>query len=386
MRLKIAALLAASLCAATGATAATVLTQTQTATPGAASSTAFIVNDPANVAGATTASTSTVLIAPVALSQFNPTTGILVGARVSATIPVTISTVVYFTGGTGGGGTNVSGTTTYVGGVSAAGVSATSAATALTQSHSCSGGNCSANDAQNTNNTRTSGAATYSASGAVASASLSSYYGTNATGVAVSTAGTLTVSSTGTGANITSGTTAGIVNRTAGSSYSVAYDYLNFSSPSFNGSSVVRTLDLNFGTVHQANGLTTRNFTLFNIGNANSAGFDLISLDSNGNSLFTTTLAPFSGQTNNIDGGQSRTFSVSLTPSSLGSKVEQFRLVARDSAADVGDGVGAQDYALTLNIFATVLPEPGTWVSMIFGFGLIGAASRRRRRTVFAAA
>jgi hypothetical protein len=367
-----------------GAMAATVLTQTLTANPGAVSSGAFTVDDNPLVAGPTTASTSAVSITPVALSQFNPTTGILVGARVSAVIPVTITTQVFGIGGATGNRT-VNGTTTYVGGVSATGVSATSAATALSLSHSCNGNNCVGNDAQNGNNSNTSGAATYSASGTVASGSLSSYYGTNNTGVQISTAGTLTVSSTG-GGNLTSAFTQGIVNRTAGSSYSVAYDYLNFSSPSFNGSSVVRTLDLNFGTIHQANGPATLNFTLFNIGNANSAGFDLVSLGSDGNPLFTTTLAPFSGQTNNIDGGQSRTFSVSVTPTTLGSKVEQFRLALRDSAVDVGTGLGAKDFDMTLNVFALVLPEPGTWLSMIIGFGLIGSAARRQRRAGLAPA
>ena len=367
-----------------GAMAATVLTQTFTANPGAVSSGAFTVDDNPLVAGPTTASTSAVSITPVALSQFNPTTGILVGARVSAVIPVTITTQVYGIGGNGN--RTVNGTTTYVGGVSATGVSATSAATALSLSHSCNGNNCVGNDAQNGNNSNTSGAATYSASGTVAPGSLSSYYGTNTTGVQIATGGTLTVSSTG-GGNLTSAFTRGIVNRTAGSSYSVAYDYLNFSSPSFDGSTVVRTFDLNFGTIHQANGLATLDFTLFNIGNANSAGFDLVSLGRDGNALFTTTLAPFSGQANNIDGGQSRTFSVSVTPTTLGSKVEQFRLALRDSAVDVGTGgLGAKDFDMTLNVFALVLPEPGTWLSMIIGFGLIGSAARRQRRAGLAAA
>ncbi len=32
------------------------------------------------------------------------------------------------------------------------------------------------------------------------------------------------------------------------------------------------------------------------------------------------------------------------------------------------------------NVFVEVLPEPGTWVQLIAGFGLIGAARRRQRR------
>jgi len=87
-----AAMVAGTMVALGGAMAATVLTQTFTANPGAVSSGAFTVDDNPLVAGPTTASTSAVSITPVALSQFNPTTGILVGARVSAVIPVTITT------------------------------------------------------------------------------------------------------------------------------------------------------------------------------------------------------------------------------------------------------------------------------------------------------
>lgn len=38
--------------------------------------------------------------------------------------------------------------------------------------------------------------------------------------------------------------------------------------------------------------------------------------------------------------------------------------------------------AAVFNQFATTLPEPGTWLSMILGFGLVGGAMRRRRTTV----
>ncbi|MBC7522589.1 MAG: PEPxxWA-CTERM sorting domain-containing protein [Sandarakinorhabdus sp.] len=364
--------------------AATTLTQTVTATPGAASSAGFVVNDNPLVAGATTSSTSTVAIAPVALSQFNPATGILVGARVSATIPVTITTQVYGIGAASGGRT-VNGTTTYVGGVSATGVSATSATAALSLSHSCSGNNCVGNDAQNGNNTRTSGAATYTANGTVAPGSLASYYGTNATGVELATAGTLSVSSTGGGA-LTSAFTRGIVNRTAGSSYSVSYDYLNFSKASFDANTVLTTTTLDFGKVKIGTGPITLNFTLYNIGNANSAGVDLLSLTRDRSSpYFSTTLLPFSGAAGNLDGGQSRTYAVTLNPTVLGLKIDTFRLRMADSAADVGAGLGARQFDLAFSVAALVLPEPGSWATMIVGFGLIGAVMRRRRQFATAA-
>ena len=42
--------------------------------------------------------------------------------------------------------------------------------------------------------------------------------------------------------------------------------------------------------------------------------------------------------------------------------------------------------ASVFNQFATTLPEPATWLSMILGFGLVGAAMRRRTTVRFAAA
>ena len=362
-----------------GAMAATVLTQTFTANPGAASA------NPAFTVTALTSQTMTqVSTAPsfalVPLSQFNPTTGILIGARVSASITTSVTAQVTATGPTNGSNRTVAGSATYTGGVSGPGVTATGG-TPITANVQCNGGNCL--NSPNNNTTTSAASTTFNSGGTVAAASLSSYHGAGT--VDIATAGSLSVTTT-TGSNLTTGSTLGIVNRAAGSNYTVTYDYLNFSSPSFNGSSVVRTFDLNFGTIHQANGLATLDFTLFNIGNANSAGFDLVSLGRDGNALFTTTLAPFSGQANNIDGGQSRTFSVSVTPTTLGSKVEQFRLALRDSAVDVGTGLGAKDFDMTLNVFALVLPEPGTWLSMIIGFGLIGSAARRQRRAGLAAA
>lgn len=53
--------------------------------------------------------------------------------------------------------------------------------------------------------------------------------------------------------------------------------------------------------------------------------------------------------------------------------------------AIVGPGTEPSGSGLVAgNVFVQFLPEPGTWVQMIAGFGLVGAARRRQRRAVAA--
>lgn len=305
------------------------------------------------------------------LSQFNPATGILLGARFAVSVPVSVTVGVAGTRGAGGA-LNVDATARYTGAVTGPG-GLSIAGTELTATRSCNGGNCTNSPGNST--TTTSG--TIAGSAAVNAASLAAYRGTGSINLA--TEGSLSAIVTSTG-NVASNTATATASRGASSSYSVTYDYLNFAQPSFSGSSVLTTTTLDFGARGPNSSPVVLTFTLFNIGNNNSAGFDLLSI-TNTNTLFTTTLLPFSGAAGNIDGGQSRTFSVTLTPpSTLGAQVDNFRLLLKDSAVDVGGGIGAREYELSFNTAAfIVLPEPGTWASMIIGFGFIGAAARRRR-------
>ena len=52
--------------------------------------------------------------------------------------------------------------------------------------------------------------------------------------------------------------------------------------------------------------------------------------------------------------------------------------VQRNVATFGGDG---NDYAGNFRISAAAVPEPATWGLMIVGFGMVGAATRRRART-----
>lgn len=370
MRIGIALLLAGL--PASGALAAVPLTSTFTQTPGTStgatlSATALGVN------GTTTANGSTG-IALVPVSQFNPDTGILLGARVTATVPVSLTTVV--TGVVGPNGSRrIDSAATYTGAVSAAGVTIP-AATSLTVSHFCAGNNCTASAS---NETRTV-TGSISGTGAVASGSLSSYRGTGT--VDIATAGSLSSTVTNGPTNVVSGQAQAIVARTAGATYSIAYDYLNFSKASFNGSTVQSALTLDFGTRVLNSGPVTLNFSIYNIGNNNSAGLDLLSVTSQtSNPLFTTTLNPFV----DLAGGAVRSFSATFDPSSLGSTTKRLSLTFKDSANDTGAGLGARETVMDLYLIAlAVLPEPGSWATMIIGFGFIGGSMRRRRAEVAA--
>jgi hypothetical protein len=367
MRILAAMVSLAAVAVSTSAMAATALTSTVSATPGASTGVALSATALGNLGTASASGNTGVALVP--LSQFNSNSGILLGARVTATVPVSLTTVVTGTVPARGSGRAISATSTYTAAVTAPGVNITGSQISATAT--CSGGNCPNSP---TNQSRT---VTGSVSGnaAVSAGSLAAYYGTGTVGLA--TEGALNVAVTN-DSNVTSGRVDGTVSRTAGATYSIAYDYLNFSSPSFASNVVQDALNLDFGTLGLGSASTTLNFTLFNIGNANSAGFDLLSVSRDtGNALFSTTLLPF---TNSVEGGGSRTFQMSFNPATLGSQFDVFRLRLRDSAADVDSGVGARDYDLRINVASfVVLPEPGSWATMIIGFGLIGGTMRRRR-------
>lgn len=326
--------------------------------------------------GTSATATGSAAATDVALGQFDTSTGILVGARVRvAGVSTAVTSRVTGTVLANGNGRTVDTTTNLAGNVSGAGITSISNASA-TASRNCAGGNCTNSPS---NQSSSNPGPTLAGSATVAGASLGAYAGTSTVTLGRSGTGSTTVT---TGAGALTGSGFGIYGFTGGT-YAIDYDYLNFSAPSFSSSSLVSTLSHDFGTVALGSGPVVFNFTLFNIGNINSAGFDLISLSTdNENTLFTTTLGPFN---DSIAAGGSRNFSVTLNPTMLGRQIDTFRLRLRDSAADVGSGVGARDYALVFNVGGLIaLPEPGIWAMMIGGFGLVGASARRRRHLVFA--
>jgi PEP-CTERM motif len=157
---------------------------------------------------------------------------------------------------------------------------------------------------------------------------------------------------------------------------------INHALPSFDPLSTVQALTLDFGNLALGSGLVTLNFSLANIGDGNSAGLSLVSASSL-TSNFTSSLTALS----NLPGGQSQLFTLSFDPTTLGSFNDMFTFNLIDFAPGVS---GGQNYELKLTAIARVydpevVPEPGTWMMMLLGFGLVGAISRRTRRTAQAA-
>lgn len=333
--------------------AQTSVTQTQSRTgPGSAT-----------FPGTTSASTNTL----IPLSKFDTSTGILVGARVSVNIPYTVSLVVT---GPGSGSRTVDASSTVSTSVAFAGGTLNSPTFALTEN--CNGGDC-ANPSGNNTITRTG---TLSGSVAASTAGLAGLVtgspGTLSFSTQVNAANTSIVA-TGAGLTTANATTSVVAGNTS-NNYTLAYDYLKFATPSFRGTSIVTNDTLNFGTVSNRGGPVSLNVSLFNIGDINTAGLELYQITGPGNPMLSTSASPFL----NLAANASTTFSVTLNPLNLGAVNGVYRFFLRDYAPG---GVGIRNYELTLNVLGNVfdpVPEPGTWMTMLLGFGMVGAIARRR--------
>ena len=150
---------------------------------------------------------------------------------------------------------------------------------------------------------------------------------------------------------------------------------INHANPSFDGSTVLTTKTLDFGKVSSRGGTTARAFSLFNIGDLNSAGLELYQVTGPNNVLFSSDVSPFL----NLAGGSSNSFMVTLNPVNLGVANGVYTFLLRDNAPGTP---GGRNYTLTLNVLASVfdpVPEPASWMSMMLGFGLVGTMARRRK-------
>lgn len=348
--------------------AAIPLTSTFSTLGGAAAATSSLTAS-VNAGSSTATATGAVAAAAINIARFNTATGILVGARVNV-FGVTTANNAQVSGvvQSGGGGRTIDAVTSMAGMVSGVGFTSITNAPAAA-SRGCNGGNCNNSPG---NAVTASPGAPLAGSATVAANSLAAYAGPGTVTLARSGTGSSKVT---TGARASSGTSGAFYTFTGGT-YSVSYDYLNFAAPSFAANSVVTSLNIDFGTVVVGSGPVTRTFTLYNIGDLNSAGLSLTGITRVINDVaFTTSVSTFT----NLAGGSSLQFSVTFDSSTLGGKLEKFRLSLADFVPQAS--VGGRDYELELIVSAmSAVPEPQTWAMMIIGFGMVGASARRGRK------
>lgn len=154
------------------------------------------------------------------------------------------------------------------------------------------------------------------------------------------------------------------------------YSYLLHALASFDGSSEINSLALDFGNVAQ-NSIASLNFGLFNLANADRIGLDLDGVIGSGDTgAFDTGLIAFA----DLAQSGSQSFIANLLTANTGAFSAQYLLNLSD--ADLGASSTRGNYQLTLNLTGNVVaaPVPVPGAIWLFGSALLGLLSVNRRK------
>lgn len=204
----------------------------------------------------------------------------------------------------------------------------------------------------------------------VGAGSITSTINTTITANRIGGSGNLSAGVSSLGTNNTGGSTATPQQTDLSASYSVVYNYLEHAIASFDSSSAVTSLDIDFGTLVLGSSISSIGFDIFNLVGINGVALDLTNITSSGDiAAFVTDLGLFS----DLAHGAQNSYSASFDPSSVGSFDATYLLTLSDDA--VGASTSRHTYSLELHLTGiainpTVIPEPS--MITLLGIGLLG--------------
>ncbi len=160
--------------------------------------------------------------------------------------------------------------------------------------------------------------------------------------------------------------------------YSVTYNYLEHGVASFDSSSTLTSLDIDFGTIVLGDPISSISFDIFNLVGVNGVALDLISISPSGDTAaFATDLGFFS----DLIHGAHNSYNASFDPTTADTFDATYLLTLSDDDA-TGASASRHTYSLELHLTGTAvnptaIPEPSIIALLGAGFLSLFGFSRR---------